>query len=198
MAANDLTPKQEAFVLAYLETGSASEAYRRAYDAKNMAANVIHVKASELLKNGKVRVRIEDIQFSKRKQHDVTVERILSELAKIGFANIYDYIRTTGDGNAYVDLTALTREQAAAIQEIVVEEYTEGKGEQKRDVRKTKFKLLDKRAALVDMGKHIGMFIERKEVGAPGEFSKMEDGDLDSMIAAEAAALAKGVRRTSH
>ena len=31
-----LTPKQEAFCLAYMETGNASEAYRRAYDADNM------------------------------------------------------------------------------------------------------------------------------------------------------------------
>ena len=28
----DLTPKQEAFACAYVETGNASEAYRRAYD----------------------------------------------------------------------------------------------------------------------------------------------------------------------
>ena len=32
MADNKLTPKQEAFILAYLETGNASEAYRRAYN----------------------------------------------------------------------------------------------------------------------------------------------------------------------
>ena len=35
--ADKLTPKQEAFVLAYIETGNASEAYRRAYNAENMS-----------------------------------------------------------------------------------------------------------------------------------------------------------------
>lgn len=57
-----LTPKQEAFVHAYLETSNATEAYRRAYDAENMAEATINVKASELLKNGKVSVRLHELQ----------------------------------------------------------------------------------------------------------------------------------------
>ena len=32
-----LTIKQNAFAMAYIETGNASEAYRRSYDAGNMA-----------------------------------------------------------------------------------------------------------------------------------------------------------------
>lgn len=42
-----LTIKQEAFARAYVETGNASEAYRRAYDAARMKPEVIAVKASE-------------------------------------------------------------------------------------------------------------------------------------------------------
>jgi phage terminase small subunit len=58
-----LTPKQEAFVLAYIETGNASEAYRRAYPAsKSWKPEVVHVKASELLSNGKVVVRVDEIR----------------------------------------------------------------------------------------------------------------------------------------
>jgi len=57
-----LTPKQEAFVSSYLETGNATEAYRRSYDAKNMSEATINVKACELLKNGKVAVRLQVLQ----------------------------------------------------------------------------------------------------------------------------------------
>ncbi|MDV7209918.1 terminase small subunit [Azotobacter beijerinckii] len=57
-----LTPKQEKFCLAYLETGNASEAYRRAYSAQNMSPNVVHNKASALLAKGEVRVRIEGLK----------------------------------------------------------------------------------------------------------------------------------------
>ena len=65
---------------------------------------------------------------------------------------------------AFVDLSELTREQAAAISEVTVEDYKDGRGEDARDVRKVKFKLSDKRSALVDIGKHLGMFVERKEL----------------------------------
>ena len=61
-ATERLTPKQEAFVLAYLETGNATEAYRRAYDAEGMGEATINVKACELLKNGKVAVRLQVLQ----------------------------------------------------------------------------------------------------------------------------------------
>jgi phage terminase small subunit len=40
-----LTVKQENFCLAYMETGNASEAYRRAYNAGKMKPAVINVKA---------------------------------------------------------------------------------------------------------------------------------------------------------
>lgn len=57
--ADNLTIKQETFVKEYIETGNASEAYRRAYDAEDMSKDSIHVRASELKKNSKVAVRIE-------------------------------------------------------------------------------------------------------------------------------------------
>ena len=56
--AHNLTPKQEAFINAYLETGNASEAYRRAYDAAGMLPATIRRKAAELLENGKITARL--------------------------------------------------------------------------------------------------------------------------------------------
>lgn len=75
-----LTPKQEAFALAYVETGNASEAYRRAYDAKNMKPEVVANKASALLKKGDVRVRVDQLQEKAVKAHELTVADILREL----------------------------------------------------------------------------------------------------------------------
>jgi phage terminase small subunit len=63
MAQGDLTPKQEAFALAYVETGNAAEAYRRAYDVKAATTHSsIYVAASELIRHPKIRVRIADLQ----------------------------------------------------------------------------------------------------------------------------------------
>lgn len=76
-----LTPKQEAFAQAYVETGNASEAYRRTYDvASDCKPNTIEKRACELLKNGKVTGRVEALQVKHAKRHDVTVDSITAML----------------------------------------------------------------------------------------------------------------------
>lgn len=188
MSRDGLTPKQEAFSRAFVETGNASEAYRRAYDVSaDSKPNTIEKRACELLRHGKVAGRVAQLQAEIAARHDVTIDRIVKELALLGFSNMLDYVRTTDHGDAYVDLSSLSREQAAAIQEIVVEEYTEGRGEDARDIKRTKFKLTDKRAALVDLGKHLGMFKEIKEItGKNGKPIEVIARSMSPQEAAEA------------
>lgn len=75
-----LTPKQEAFALAYVETGNASEAYRRAYDAGKMKPDSINRKAKELLDNGKITARVAELQAGHAGRHKLTVDDLLREL----------------------------------------------------------------------------------------------------------------------
>lgn len=75
-----LTAKQEAFCMAYLETGNASEAYRRSYNAENMKPGTISVKASELLSNGKIAVRLDELRQPVIRRHQITLDDILREL----------------------------------------------------------------------------------------------------------------------
>lgn len=75
-----LTQKQENFCLAYIETGNASEAYRRAYNASKMKQESIAVKASELLANGKVAVRVAELQKAAADRNAITVDDLISEL----------------------------------------------------------------------------------------------------------------------
>jgi len=75
-----LTPKQEAFCLAYIETGNASEAYRRSYSAGKMKAESVAIAASRLLDNAKVALRVKELQESHQKRHNVTVDSLLAEL----------------------------------------------------------------------------------------------------------------------
>src|SRR5712672_3014311 len=63
-----------------------------------------------------------------------------------------------------LDWSKLTRDQAAALIEVTVEDFLDGRGEDAREVRKVKFKLADKRGPLVDLGKHLGLFKERVEL----------------------------------
>ena len=76
----ELTLKQEHFVKAYIETGNASEAYRIAYDADKMKAETIHRKANELISNGKITARIEEMQKEHQERHKITVDNLVDQL----------------------------------------------------------------------------------------------------------------------
>ena len=53
-----LTIKQEKFCNYYLETGNASEAYRRAFSCGKMKSGTVNRKAIELFENGKITARV--------------------------------------------------------------------------------------------------------------------------------------------
>lgn len=77
----DLTPKQEAFCLAYLETGNAAEAYRRGYDvAADARDSWIYVEACQLLDNPKVALRLRELKDQAAKLALYTVSAAYDEL----------------------------------------------------------------------------------------------------------------------
>ncbi len=78
-----LTQKQENFVLAYIETGNASEAYRRAYEADGMKPETVNVKASQLLRQDKIRIRLEELRKPVTVSAQLTLEQHLSDLEKL-------------------------------------------------------------------------------------------------------------------
>jgi phage terminase small subunit len=57
-----LTAKQEAFCQAIADGMTQADAYRAAYSAGSMKPDVIHVKASQLMANGKVAVRVAELK----------------------------------------------------------------------------------------------------------------------------------------
>ena len=74
-----MTPKQELFAQAYLETSNASEAYKRAYNTQ-ANANTVNRKASQLLKHPEVIKHLADLQAIHRQRHKLTIDDILQEL----------------------------------------------------------------------------------------------------------------------
>lgn len=75
-----LTAKQEAFCLAYIETGNASEAYRRSYSASGMKPETINTKSSELMANGKIAARLDELREPVRNRAMLTLESHLARL----------------------------------------------------------------------------------------------------------------------
>ena len=114
--------------------------------------------ASRLLSNPAVAARIARLQANIADRLGLTAEAVLRELSLLGFSNMADYIAITDAGNVRLDFSGATRDMMAAVSEIVVDEFMDGKGSDARPVRRLRFKLHDKRAALVDLGRHLNLF----------------------------------------
>ncbi len=164
-----LTTKQRLFIAEFMTDLNATKAAERAGYSRRTARQ----QGARMLTNVDISAEISDLQRDRFRRLEITADRVLRELALLGFANMMDYIRIGADRTARVDLSGISREEAAAIGEITVEEFI-GRQHEREDgdpserVRRVKIKLHDKRAALVDLGRHLKLFTERVQV----------DGDL--------------------
>lgn len=165
MAGSNLTLKQQRFIDEYLIDFNATQAAIRAGYSKDTASAI----GCENLTKPEIRSVIDQKTKEFADNSKITKEAVVAELAKIGFSNMLDYMGVTQGGDPFVDLSALTRDQAAAISEFTVDDYVDGRGDDARDVKKVKIKLSDKRAALVDLGKHLGMFTDKVDITTKGE-----------------------------
>ena len=80
-ATKQLTPKERDFALAYIETGSATKAYRQAYDHNGNDATARRC-GHVVLHRSKVEALVTDLQAEHRERHKVTVDRLTWELEK--------------------------------------------------------------------------------------------------------------------
>lgn len=75
-----LTTKQEIFVQRLIEGNSQREAYKFAYDCGNMKDESIDVKASNLFKTDKIRLRYEELINELKEKSFYTVENANNDL----------------------------------------------------------------------------------------------------------------------
>ncbi|CAA2108957.1 hypothetical protein MBUL_04450 (plasmid) [Methylobacterium bullatum] len=147
-----LTDKQDRFVSEYLVDLNATQAAKRAgYSARTAAAI-----GAENLGKPEIQAAIAEAQARTRARLEITREQIAAEYAKLGFSNMADYMRVGEDGDPVLNFADLTRDQAAALAEVTVEDFKDGRGEDARDVRRVRFKLSDKRASLDSLSRLLG------------------------------------------
>lgn len=163
-----LTAKQRRFVEEYLVDLNATQAAIRAGYSKKTARQI----GEENLSKPDIAAAVREAQEARSARTEITQDMVLTELAKIGFADIRKIVRwgTTelrvaeGDeddtmphhGLALIGSDEIDDETAAAIAE--VSEGREG----------LKVKMHDKKGALVDIGRHLGMFKDKVEHSGPG------------------------------
>ncbi len=159
-----MTPKQEKFAQGLFTGLSQREAYRRAYSAEGMKDETIDRQACVLASNPKVAARVAELTEELKDRNMITVERILAEYSKIGFADIKDFLSFKTVKTVNRDLAALTGQSVTEYKTIVdVKNSDEVDGSLISEVSINQrgtftFKLHDKMAALEKMGKYLGMF----------------------------------------
>jgi phage terminase small subunit len=182
MASDKLTVKQQAFVKAYMETGNASEAYRRSYNVgKSTKPETVNRKAIEVLQNGNVSARIAEVRSAAAEKVVVDQAWVLERLMRnariaMGEEKIKVSIRPKGtDGrllDATVELEITDRDPAAANK------------------------------ALELLGKHLGMFKEVHEHtgkdGGPIEVNTTTDELVSRISRLAARSGAHGGARRDH
>lgn len=85
------------------------------------------------------------------------LQEVLEELSKLGRSSIKKVIGVGGDvaGEVIASLEDLPDDVAAAIQEMTVDTYFAGKGDDAREVKRVKVKLHSKSAALAELLRHL-------------------------------------------
>lgn len=165
----------------YLAQGKTTdEAYKLA-GFNQHRSNAARLRAKE-----PVRARVEELLNEAAERCGVTVDKIISELAKIGFANSADFFEWGPDGVRIKSSDSLTRDQTAVISE-VQETRSKGPGE-----NTIKIKLSDKQGALEKLGRHLGMFKERVEIaGKDGGPVQTQDVSARELIAGRISSIAE-------
>ena len=170
----ELTARERLFVREYLVDLNATRAAIRAGYSPRMAPHNAH----RVFNRPRVAAAIEAAMAERAARLEITAERVLRELALMGFANLRDYVAPDGEG--FVELSRLTRDEAAAIREFSSEEVTTGQGAAARRARKVKVRLADKKGALELVGKHLGLFGRKAGEALEGEISgNAELSDLE-------------------
>jgi len=124
------TTKQRLFIAEFLVDGNGARAAISAGYAKANAKQI----AFQVLSNPAVAAEIDRRTAARMRRLEIKGESVVQELGRLAFANMADYITLQKDGSPYINVVGLSREQMAAIADITVDEYVEGRGEEQLTV----------------------------------------------------------------
>jgi Terminase small subunit len=100
----------------------------------------------------------------------ITADRVLQELALIGFGDVGQVMDFSGPAVRLRPANQISEAARRSIASMKCRRYTEGRGDDAREVEVTEFKLWDKLEALQKMGQHLGLFPTRHEL--PEQWSR--------------------------
>jgi phage terminase small subunit len=167
-----LSKKMKALADFYLVPGTSGQdaAIKAGYPAPSASS-----QANWVLSRPNVARYVAERQVKLQAKHDVTLDRVIQEFAKIGFANMDDYLVDDGSGPRFRLLGDIGRDKLAVVTEVTVDvrKEFEGYGKDREHVANTervRFKLASKVEALNLLGKHLGMFPKESSGGGSGDW----------------------------
>lgn len=151
---------------------------------------------SRLLKKPEFSARVDELLASAADASVMELREVLQELSNLGRANMRDFVQIGLADDLEAAIAGLTPQQSAAIQEITVESYDEpGEADEKledqphggklkrraaRQVKRIKFKLHSKHAALAELrAHHEPQRHEHTGAGGGPIEKKTAEGELD-------------------
>jgi len=155
-----LNNNQKIFLNEYLIHRNATKAYKKAYPKATY--NTARTNSARTLANANIKAHISKKLQEIEDSFKLSLDECLGQYARIAKSNMMDYLiihDLTGDVD--VSLSKLTYDQAAAIQSVTTEEFTDE--ETGKTTKKTKIKLYAKDTALLNYGKHLGGFVSKVE-----------------------------------
>lgn len=125
-----------------------------------------------------VQAYIKHKQEQLAKRFEVTEENVTNELKLLAFARWGDLLVMPDDGSEpYIDYARMGPEHRAAVQEIVIDQYMEGRGDKAKQKQKIKMKPSDKKGALELLGRKLGMFNDKLKIeGEVGVVERLQAG----------------------
>ncbi|HEX7968015.1 MAG TPA: terminase small subunit [Stellaceae bacterium] len=153
-----MTVRQRRFVAEYLiDLNGAQAAIRAGYGVKGAGQ-----KAWQLLNwRPQIAEAVREAMKARETRTMITADKVLQEIARIAFADIRGLLQSGPDGIRPKPIESLTAAEAAAIAEL----WTTEKG--------MRLRLHDKRAALLDIARHLGL-IGKQAQSPPGLRDKDE------------------------
>jgi len=144
--------QHERFCQEYLIDLNGTKAAERAKYSKKTA----RVQASQLLTKLNIQQRIGELQAIRSKRLEISQDRVLKELACLGHSNIKKYVKHAAQGfMQFKDIDEISEEDAKAIEAIKVN----------YDKNTIEFKLHSKTKTLEMIGRHLGMFMDKFDIG---------------------------------
>ncbi|MGE6580387.1 terminase small subunit [Vreelandella aquamarina] len=151
-----LTARQSRFVDEYLIDLNATQAAIRAgYSEKGANAT-----AARLLANVSIQVAIQERMKDRESRTEITQDRVLKELARLGFADLRDIFTSSGHLKQPSEWSDAMGAAVSSV-EVVIRPSGEFDEDGRPEVEHVhKIKLWDKNSALEKIAKHLGMFAD--------------------------------------